>query len=349
MGKEDYTFSEILIDWYSIEKRDLPWRQTKDPYKIWLSEIILQQTRVAQGLPYYERFIATFPTVDDLAMAHEDTILRIWQGLGYYSRARNLHKAAKMVVGKYSSQFPSNQAGLLQLPGVGEYTSAAIASFAFDEVVPVLDGNVYRVVSRVFDLSHDISASSSAKYFLEVLNSQIPKQRPADFNQAMMELGALVCTPKNPSCDVCVLKELCLAYSLKKQPVLPVKNKKVKVRKRSFHYILFEHDGRYGMSQRRENDIWNGLYEFLLVEKDTFDIESIINPKEVQEIDVSEAYKHVLTHQRITAHFYLVKLKEQGSFIEILNNFNLSPFTQEQILNLPKPKLLVNYLEQQIF
>ena len=211
-------FSQYLLSWYQQNKRDLPWRHTTDPYKVWLSEIILQQTRVGQGMPYYEKFVANFSTVFDLAAADEQQVLRLWQGLGYYSRARNLHSCAKMVVQEYGGEFPQTAAELQKLKGIGEYTAAAIASFCFKEAAPVLDGNVFRVVARYFGLAHNIADARSKKAFYEVLEEVIDREHPDQFNQAIMEFGALHCTPAKPMCMYCDLQQDCYAFLNQQQP-----------------------------------------------------------------------------------------------------------------------------------
>lgn len=336
--------SQNLINWYSREKRDLPWRKSKDPYRIWLSEIILQQTRVAQGLPYYEKFIYEYPTVHDLADAEESRVLRTWQGLGYYSRARNLHKAAKIISREHSGHFPDHYEGLLKLPGIGPYTAAAIASLAFGEAVPVLDGNVYRLIARLFGISHDIANQTNRKYFMEVLEQLVPRDRSGDFNQAMMEMGALVCTPRNPNCNECPVWETCFAFENKQQEKLPVKLKKVKVTQKQFHYVVFEFAGTYGLKERQGSGIWQGLFDFLLFEGENFQPDP-----DWGNIAPSPIFKHILTHQKIEARFYLVRFAEEALFHASLNKFGLAPYTYTQMLNLPKPKLLVNYIEQQNF
>ncbi len=234
---ESRIFANKIIGWYLDNKRDLPWRNTKDPYRIWLSEIILQQTRVAQGLPYYQAFTEKFPTVWDLSKADERVVLRTWQGLGYYSRARNLHKCAKIICDNYRGQFPNNYKDLLALPGVGPYTAAAIASFAFGEIKAVVDGNVYRVLSRFFGVHDDIATGPGQKKFAELAQSLISQEKPELYNQGNMEYGAIQCTPKSPNCHGCVLEDSCVAYHQHLQHQLPVKSKKVKVRERYFYYF----------------------------------------------------------------------------------------------------------------
>ena len=221
-------FYNYLIKWYLENKRDLPWRKTTNPYHIWLSEIMLQQTRVAQGMPYFLSFVEAFPTVFDLAKAEEEQVLKLWQGLGYYSRARNLHKTAQYIATELNGVFPDNYKDLLQLKGVGDYTAAAIASFSYNEAVPVVDGNVFRVLSRYFDLDTDIAQAFAKKEFAALAFELMPKDTPATFNQAIMEFGALQCVPKNPDCAVCVFNESCAALQKKKVELLPVKSKKSK-------------------------------------------------------------------------------------------------------------------------
>ena len=264
-----HPFSATIMAWYAEHHRELPWRQTKDPYAIWLSEIILQQTRVAQGLPYYERLLAAFPTIRDLAEAPESTLLRLWQGLGYYSRARNLQKAAQMVMREFGGLFPSTYDSIIQLPGVGPYTAAAIASFAFDEAKAVVDGNVFRVLSRVFAVETDIASSAARGIFTELAQSLIPASDPAGFNQAIMEFGALQCTP-SPDCSVCPLLVSCAAFNMHRIADLPVKSKKTKVKEMDMNYLVIEQNGQLLVRERTGEGIWKGLWEFYLID-DTCD------------------------------------------------------------------------------
>src|SRR5690606_46065 len=231
------TFNSLILIWFDKNKRNLPWREQKDPYKIWLSEIILQQTRVAQGLDYYIKFTQTFPNLQDLAKAEESEILKLWQGLGYYSRARNLHFTAKHIVENLDSNFPDNFTDLLKLKGIGEYTAAAIASIGFDEAVPAIDGNAFRVYARYFNIQMDISLPKTKKYFLELGKKIIDPQRPGDFNQAVMELGATVCVPLSPKCGICPLNNSCEALAKKTVEQLPIKSKKLKIRNRKLHFL----------------------------------------------------------------------------------------------------------------
>ena len=260
-----HPFSATIMAWYAEHQRELPWRQTKDPYAIWLSEIILQQTRVAQGLPYYERLLASFPTVRDLAEAPEATLLRLWQGLGYYSRARNLQKAAQMVMRDFEGVFPQTYDEIIRLPGVGPYTAAAIASFAFQEAKAVVDGNVYRVLSRVFSVETDIASSAARGVFTSLAQSLISTQDPAGFNQAIMEFGALQCTP-SPNCAICPLAIFCQSNQAKNVANFPVKSKKTKVKEIEMNYLVIEQKGQLLVRERTENGIWKGLWEFYLLE-----------------------------------------------------------------------------------
>ena len=254
-------FSDKIVKWYLNNGRPLPWRDTRDPYKIWLSEVILQQTRVAQGLPYYQRFVESYPSVAHLARADEQHVLRSWQGLGYYTRARNLHKCAKTVVSIHNGRFPGTSGELLRLPGIGGYTAAAIASFAFDERVPVIDGNVFRVLSRIFGIDVPINCAQGKQIFSELAAKLISAKHPALHNQAMMEFGATHCTPLNPQCSVCPFKNSCVAFNQELVNVLPVKNPAKKSRKRYFYYLVVEKDDSFLMKRRADKDIWQGLFD----------------------------------------------------------------------------------------
>ncbi|RKQ50338.1 A/G-specific DNA-adenine glycosylase [Roseivirga pacifica] len=346
-------FVNQLIKWHQTQKRELPWRGIADPYKIWLSEIILQQTRVNQGLPYYLRFIAAYPTVQDLANASEAEVLRLWQGLGYYSRARNLHACAKMVVNEYNGSFPNNFDELLKLKGIGRYTAAAIASLAFNKANAVVDGNVYRVLSRVFGITNDISEAKTQKVFEAKANAMIPADQPGDFNQALMDFGATHCTPKKPLCITCPFQAECFAFNKGMIDQLPVKTKKVKVRKRYFYYLLFEHKGKLLMKERGPKDIWQGLNDFHLIEeKKPIAVESVLAKVDLQGItvgDISEPVKHILTHQQIFAQFIRLEVKEMNKFVALSNDLELKSFSLKAIHDLPKPVLVNNYLKENLF
>ncbi len=350
MRIDQKSFSKRLINWYLHNKRELPWRETTDPYFIWLSEIILQQTRVEQGLPYYLNFADKYPTVFDLANAPEVEVLRMWQGLGYYSRARNLHACAKQVVEEYNGKFPADYNKLKSLKGIGEYTASAIGSFAFGLPTPVLDGNVFRVIARLFGINDDIANPKSKKSFYGVLDQLIPESDPGNFNQGMMEFGATHCTPKNPNCESCIFSTECIANQTDQQNQLPVKLKKVKVRKRTFNYLVIVSEQGVYMKQRGPKDIWEGLFDFPLLESETFSLESALKKEQLKNLillDQSEPYKHILTHQRINAVFWVVQLSDFGPFEEILGD--MKAYNENEMLNLPKPKLVDNYLKEHFF
>lgn len=342
------TFSNRLIQWYLENKRDLPWRNTTNPYNIWLSEIILQQTRVAQGLPYYLRFVETFPTVFDLANASEEQVLKLWQGLGYYSRGRNLHQTAQIIVKEYNGIFPNTYKELLLLKGVGTYTAAAIASFSQKEVVPVVDGNVFRVLARYFDVDTDISSAPAKKEFTALANEIIDRKRPDLFNQAMMEFGALQCVPKNPNCLECIFNESCAALQKKKVDLLPIKLKKTKVTERFFNYLVLEDEvGNLLIQQRTSKGIWHNLYEFPLIESE----------KELNEKELSEKFStvsfltnklismkpfdeksilHILSHQRLKIRFW--ELKVEGRIEKGIS--------KKVVKKLPFPIVIFNFIEK---
>ncbi|WP_263362617.1 A/G-specific adenine glycosylase [Flavobacterium collinsii] len=342
-------FSNILIKWYLQNKRDLPWRKTTNPYHIWLSEIMLQQTRVAQGTPYFFAFTKEFPTVYDLANASEEQVLKLWQGLGYYSRARNLHKTAQYVANELNGIFPPNYNELLKLKGVGEYTAAAIASFSYNEAVPVVDGNVFRVLSRYFDIESDIAAPATKKEFTELANELMPKDNPAVFNQAIMEFGALQCVPKSPDCTVCDFNDSCAALQKKKVAVLPVKFKKVKVTNRFFNYLILEDVlGNTLIQKRTAKGIWHNLYEFPLLETTEivdFDVvsravkDSVFSSYTIIGIEdyAASTVIHKLSHQHLHIQFWKVKIKEV-----IVNGLNVN-----ELKSFPFPIVIYNFIEKQ--
>jgi A/G-specific adenine glycosylase len=343
-----HPISEKLIVWYNSNQRDLPWRNITDPYKIWLSEIILQQTQVVQGLNYYLKFIETFPTVIDLANAPEDQVLRLWQGLGYYSRARNLHAAAKFIVFSYNGQFPNTFQTIKALKGVGDYTAAAIASFAFGLPHAVVDGNVYRVLSRLFNLHTPINSSKGKKEFQYLADELLHTTQPALHNSAIMEFGALWCKPKNPRCEDCPLQENCLAYNHNTVEHLPVKEKSIKIKNRYLHYFVFNLDNEVYIQKRTEKDIWQNLYEFFLIE--TFDIVKetelfshanlLSVTDEFEVISVTPVKKHILSHQHLYATFYELKIKKT------LSNSNLLKVSRDELNLYGLPQLITKYLEK---
>lgn len=319
---------------------------------------MLQQTRVQQGLPYYERFVETFPNVQALANATEQEVLRLWQGLGYYSRARNLHACAKKVANDYNGLFPANYRELLKLPGIGKYTAAAIASFAFQENVAVVDGNVYRVLARIFGITTDISEPSAYKEFFSLAQQLIDPAQPGTFNQAMMEFGALHCTPQKPLCLYCPLQRICHAFQHDMQKELPVKKKRIKVKERYFHYFLITaEEGTFLMKRRTAKDIWQGLYDFYLVEASSLSDPFTINDVLLQQLlaqnsilsNESEVFQHQLTHQRLHVKFF--ELKSSPQAIEALRKTRpeLELFSLAEIEALPKPVLITNYLDKRKF
>lgn len=317
-------FSKKILVWYGQNKRSLPWRVTRDPYKIWLSEIILQQTRVAQGTPYYLTFIAAFPTVQGLANAKEERVLKLWQGLGYYSRARNLHTTAKMVVNTYGGNFPNNYKELLKLKGVGDYTASAIASICFDEPQAVVDGNVYRVLSRYYGIEIPINSTEGIKYFKKMANKVMDSDNIRDYNQGIMEFGAIQCTPKNPYCLHCPINDGCIALKEGKVGVLPIKLKKTKVRNRYFNYLiplfLNENGEKHTiLKQRKGKGIWQNLWEFPLLETENeIDLGEIKNQyTKIVKLDDSPTISlfntdttvHKLSHQHLHTKFWILESK----------------------------------------
>lgn len=339
------TFYKLLIDWYLQNRRDLPWRKTPHPYPVWLSEIMLQQTRVAQGLPYFNKFIAAFPTVQDMANAPEEKVLHLWQGLGYYSRARNLHATAKMVAFDLGGSFPDSYAGLLKLKGVGDYTAAAIASICYGEAVPVVDGNVYRVLSRYFGITTDISSSGAKKEFTALAASLMPAGQASAFNQAMMEFGALQCVPKSPDCAVCIFNDTCAAYATGRVAELPVKLKKQKVTDRYLNYIVVKDAaGKLLVQRRSEKGIWHGLYQFPLLETEVFTSNEATVPLirsfaqlgfEPERITLlsPEVVIHKLSHQKLHIRFW-----------EVTTTLTLQDAVEpERLKNIPLPIVLHNF------
>ncbi len=296
-----HSFSSALLTWYQDHARDLPWRHTHDPYAIWLSEIIMQQTRIAQGQAYWERFMAQYPTVEQLAAASEDEVLRLWQGLGYYSRARHLHQAAQQIVAL--GRFPDTVEVIRKLKGVGDYTAAAIGAFAFGLPTAAVDGNFYRVLSRVFGIDTPINSSEGKKEF-QALANEMTGERAAEFNSAMMDFGAIQCTPKSPSCIVCPFCEECEALRQGRIDQLPVKLKTVKVKTLRMTYVYLRHRGEVAIRRRGEGDIWQGLWEPVLLDE-TPALTNLRNAVMRDARLVAKEVKHVLTHRIILADFYL--------------------------------------------
>jgi len=345
------SFSKKLLEWYNPASRNLPWKQTNDAYKIWLSEIILQQTRVEQGTPYYLAFIKQYPTVKKLATAPLDDVLKLWEGLGYYSRARNLHFAAQQVMEVHKGKFPETHAEILQLKGIGNYTAAAIASFAYDLPHAVLDGNVFRVLSRVFGIETPIDSTKGKKQFEQLAQQLLDKKNPSTYNQAIMDFGALVCKPQNPLCEQCPFSSECKALELNKISLLPVKAKKLIKSERHFHYfVLFDAKDIY-IKQRTANDIWKGLFEFPVFEspQSTVNSQQIVSHPYIKKygepstIDCRLSYKQTLSHQYINGHFYEIKLEKlpklDKSYLKI---------PKTTILNYAFPKIVRSYLEDRL-
>ena len=331
-----------ISDWYRLNSRNLPWRTTKNAYFIWLSEVILQQTRVDQGLSYYHKFVQNFPTIFDLANADEADVLKNWQGLGYYSRARNLHQTAKQVVELYNGEFPANYNDLLKLKGIGPYTAAAIASFAFDLPHAVVDGNVYRILSRYFGIDEAIDTTIGKKTFQALADELIPEQQAALFNQSIMEFGSLACTPSNPDCQNCILFETCASGKSDLANTRPLKSKKTKVRDRYFHYFHIEFEGKIALQKRIGKDVWHALYEFPMIETETTNLnETAIQDWGIKLTAPSFTSKHVLSHQRIHAEFYLLEQKDLNP--AILSSFNFVEINQFD--NYPIHRLMERYWE----
>lgn len=338
-------FSDKLISWYHQNKRNLPWRNSTDPYLIWLSEIILQQTRVDQGLSYFNKFIDKYPTVNSLASASEKDILKLWQGLGYYSRARNLHFTAKYISKECNDIFPKEYNDLLNLKGVGEYTAAAIASFAFNLPYPAIDGNVYRVLSRVFGVKSPIDTGNGKKIFKKLANELIDIKNPAIYNQAIMEFGALQCTPKKPDCENCPFRLECFAFNNNVINELPKKEKKLMQRNRYFNYLVVMDSNYIYINERTKKDIWIGLYDFPLLETSKPLTSFELLSKEFKSFDLtmissSNAPKHILSHQKIYTTFWLTTCNNQKKMDKDYTKIPL-----KEINNYPVPKLIENYLK----
>ena len=335
-------FDLLITDWYRQNKRDLPWRHTNDPYKIWLSEIIMQQTRVEQGLSYYLKFTNAYPTVFDLANASEQDVLNHWQGLGYYSRARNLHFTAKTIAFDKKGKFPLTYKELLDLKGIGTYSAAAIASFSYKEPIAVVDGNVYRVLSRVFNISIPIDSSEGKNYFFELAQNLINTKEPDIFNQAIMEFGALQCTPSNPKCTDCPLSINCMSLEAGTINLRPVKSKKTKVTDRYFHFMVFKSNGDTYLEKRLNKDIWLNLYQFPLIESsDNAEISDWKKYTLSKPTKVSAEIKHILSHQRIHAKFYHFSVEP------IMIDSNWKKIKISEIQDYPLPRLIDRYLENE--
>jgi len=340
-------FSNTLIYWYLQNKRALPWRKSKHPYFIWLSEIMLQQTRVAQGLAYYLKFTEEFPTVFDLAKADESTVLKMWQGLGYYSRARNLHFSAKYIANELNGEFPSTYKEIIKLKGVGDYTASAIASICFNKPTAVVDGNVYRVLSRYFGIATPINSSAGIKEFKALAQSLLDTKQPGTYNQALMDFGAMHCKPQNPLCDTCPFANSCVALEKKLTKELPVKEKKIKITKRYFNFLVIKTDDHNTiLKERKGKGIWQGLYQFPLIEtKNISNQKEIIASEEFQNLFPAETTLslfnkkeiiHKLSHQHLYTQFWIV---ETSSLKE-------ASISWENIEDYPVPILIANFLKE---
>ena len=338
-------FSNYLINWYLQNKRDLPWRKTKDPYLVWMSEIMLQQTRIAQGLSYFLKFKEAFPTVHDLAKADETTVLKLWQGLGYYSRARNLHATAKFVSKELSGIFPNTYKELIKLKGIGDYTASAIASICFHEPNAVVDGNVYRVLARYFGIKTAINSTKGIKEFKELAQSLIDELDPGNYNQAIMDFGSLQCKPQSPDCSVCPLSDSCVAFEKDSIKELPVKEKKIKIKNRYFHYlIIITEDQKTVLELREGKGIWQGLYQFPLIElKDakaellsSIEFQSLVPENSKVTLMNPTPIIHKLSHQHLHTQFWKI---EMTNFQDA--NIKLQDFSQY-----PVPVLIAKFIEE---
>jgi len=345
-------FTKVILFWYSENKRDLPWRRVSDPYLVWVSEIILQQTRIGQGTDYYYRFIERFPDIGSLAAAGEQEVLKLWQGLGYYSRARNMHTAARQMMTLFNGKFPDQYDQILHLKGVGEYTAAAIASISFNLPYPVVDGNVMRFFSRFFGVMEPVDTTKGKNKISQKAFELIDKDQPGNFNQAIMEFGALICKPANPICTECVFNKTCYAFQHGMVSELPVKSKVQSQRTRYFNYLVILNDDRKSdkfiyLNKRGEKDIWHNLYDFPMIETATAvslkklrqseDWGRVFGSYDVTIVNTSHEYRHILTHQLIIARFYKVIVSGDLKFPFIKTRL-------EDITDYPVPRLIANYL-----
>ncbi len=341
-------FKTILTNWYSRNKRSLPWRATKNPYFIWLSEIIMQQTQVKQGLPYYNDFVETFPTVFDLAKADEQTVLKLWQGLGYYSRARNLHASAKYIVQELDGVFPNTYLEIIKLKGVGDYTASAIASICFNEPTAVVDGNVYRVLARYFGIETPINSTKGIKEFKQLATTLIDTDIPGDYNQALMEFGAIQCKPKNPYCTICPFANGCVALQKGKITELPVKLNKTKVSKKHFNFlVILSDDGKTVFEKREHKGIWKNLYQFPLIETDAeLTAEKFREHSKIKSYFKDTSYQfslyntnslvHKLSHQHLHTKFWIIEMERlQQPGIKV-----------SEVKTYPAPVLISNFVEE---
>tara|TARA_Y100001978_G_scaffold157565_1_gene143147 strand:+ start:122 stop:1147 length:1026 start_codon:yes stop_codon:yes gene_type:complete len=335
-------FAVSLINWYKKNHRELPWRNTTDPYRIWVSEIILQQTRVNQGLPYFTKFTQRFKNLKSLANANEEEVLKYWQGLGYYSRARNMHATAKFIYFDLEGSFPNNYTDLIKLKGIGDYTASAIASFSFNEKKAVVDGNVYRVLSRFFGVREDINSKKGKEIIKDIAHQSIPDYEHSIYNQAIMEFGAMVCKPKSPKCNSCDLSETCFAKKHNLTTTLPLKIRKQKVKTRFFNFIIFHRKNKVLLAKRTQKDIWKHLYQFPLFESKEeiddpltrFDLKGELKGKNLK--------KHVLSHQLIMGTFWWINVNS------LPTNNNYIKVDVDDLDNFPVPKIIENYIKENL-
>lgn len=334
-------FQRRLFDFAESHDRLKPWEKERNPYKIWLFEVIMQQTRMAQGLPYYEKIIAQYPQVEDLAATSEDELFSLWKGLGYYSRARNLHHTAKYIVEECNGKFPDNYRDLMRLKGVGEYTAAAIASFAYKEDVAVLDGNVHRILSRIFGINKRIQSVGDKRYFQELAIVLLPIGKSDIYNQAMMDLGSQMCTPSNPQCERCSMSDICYAYTHQKTKELPPPKIRPILKDRYFYCLFVEYQGKIYLKKRTEDDIWKGLYEGVMqegedIEPEFWDAKGL----DISQVRWSSWQKQTLSHQRIWMRMGRVLLKRKSMLLEDFEGFiNLE--------NVALPRIIDNWIEDQ--
>jgi len=352
LAKDFYFMKKLLFDWFSQKKRDLPWRHTKDPYLIWLSEVILQQTQVVQGLSYYLNFCSKYPTIEDLANASEDEVLKLWQGLGYYSRARNLHKTAKIVAENYNGVFPNTYDEIRTLPGIGDYTTAAIVSFAFDLCYPVLDGNVSRVISRMFGVITPVDTPAGKAELMRILNKQIDKKNPAEFNQAIMEFGAIQCKPRGQLCETCPFQAECYAFRHKVVDILPMKKNKTAVKPRRLDYLVCIENNHIWIKKRTNRDIWQGLYDFPEIDCRGAVGAPLPTKKggQTPPLQLLDTCEHQLSHQKLTISFWETEklpenLKSSAQKVPISQFFEFA--TPKPIHNFAiKNQLIANSVEK---
>lgn len=342
-------FAEEIIAWYKEHRRSLPWRETDNPYFIWVSEAILQQTRVAQGMDYYFNFIETFPTLESLANAPLDAVMKAWQGLGYYTRARNLHKAAKLVMEEYNGKIPETYEELVKLPGLGPYAAGAVASFAFHQPVPAIDGNVYRILARVFGIFESPGKAEGKKIFREICIEMMDRSQPHIYNQALIDFGALQCIPTMPDCSQCPFPSLCYAEANNLQLQLPTKERATKLRVRFFHFFMIRFRDSTYIQRREGKDIWNSLYQFPLVEVDKrIDVEELLQLEEIKEIlgddytlvQSSDEIRQLLSHQELFIRFHIVEL--HSARYELVSSYQRVPI--ENVFDYQVPISIHNYL-----